>query len=127
MKQYIEAEQRFGDVEIEKIIEKETDPHEKMQLQRMVDTTLSIDENLNAVLGMNIPEDAPADEIEKAKEAGKIINGKYVVDTMQLKCENDELFYYDPSKMLAGTEWVKISTDVEGVLDLITMKYKKIV
>lgn len=48
------------------------------------------------------------------------------VDALLSVAENGALYMHDKHMFLTGGEWVKISTDVEGVLDLVTMYYKKV-
>ena len=78
---------------------------------------------------MEIPAGTPAEEIEKAKQSGMNVteDGKYIVlKSYKGKVEEDNLYMYDATSFLAGTEWVKINTDVLDEINLVSAVYKKI-
>ncbi|MCQ2973918.1 MAG: hypothetical protein MJ211_03825 [Bacteroidales bacterium] len=121
--------QGFVFEEINKMLSETTDPGQKHTLEQTARTLLIVDENANINNAMEIPSGTPAEEIEKAKSRGMIIteDGKFIITKQNKgKIENNELYFYEPTKFLAGTEWVKISTDKEDELNLVTTIYKKI-
>lgn len=115
--------------DIDKLLAETTDPGQKHSLEQMTRTMLIVDEDANINNAMEIPAGTPAEEIEKAKSRGMKVtdDGKYILTKPNKgKFENGELFFYDQTKFLTGSEWVKISTDIEDELNLISAIYKKI-
>ncbi len=123
------TEDGFVFEDIEKRLAEATNPADKHMLEQSVRSLLMIDEDASLKHLMEIPEGTPAEELEKAKSRGMTVtdDGKYIVTKAEEgKFENDELYLHDPSTFLAGTEWVKISTDVEDELNLVASIYKRI-
>ena len=100
------------------------DPRELRQMQMQIDTVMTVTEG-ELIYRLPIPADAPKDEIEKMEKAGMIKDGMVEYERTPAKIEDSALYMYDRSTFLAGTEWVKISTDVEGELNLIMAIWKK--
>lgn len=116
-------------VDIDTLLAEAADEEDKRILMQTVRSMLKVDAEGNIQSVMEIPENTPAEEIEKAKGRGMTVtdDGKYIITKAEKgKIENGELYLYDKSTFLAGTEWVKISTDVEGELNLITTIYKRV-
>ena len=101
------------------------DPHELQQMQFQMQTTLTVTEN-EMIYSMPIPEDAPADELEKARAEGMIVDDKLVYERGKCKIEDGALYMYDRSTFLTGSEWAKISTDTEGELNMVMAIWNKI-
>ncbi len=113
--------------DINKLLAETSDPGQRHTLEQSVHSVIIVDEEANISQAMEIPEGTPAEEIEKAKSRGMVVSedGKYIVTkAYKGKFEDDQLFLYDQSTFLAGTEWVKISTDVPDELNMITTIYK---
>ncbi len=100
------------------------DPRELRQMQMQIDTVMTVTEN-EMIYRLAIPADIPQEEIEKMEKAGMIQDGMVEYEKTPCKIEDGALYMYDRSTFLAGTEWVKISTDVEGELNLIMAIWKK--
>lgn len=118
----------FAFEDIEKLIA-DADEENKRMYEQMVRSLLIVGEDSSLKHAMEIPEGTPAEEIEKAKSRGMVVtdDGKYIITQAEKgKIEDGALYMYDASTFLAGTEWVKISTDVEGELNLVTTLYKRI-
>lgn len=113
-------------IAVDEAIALEDDPHSKQELQRSKNAILTVCEDGKALYHMPIPEGVPAEEIAKAEASGRIYNGDFLFEEQQIKIENDALYLYDRSQFLTGEEWVKVSTDVEGELNMVTMIYNKI-
>lgn len=114
--------------DIDKLLAKATDIDDKRMLEQAARSLIYVDEEANIQQMMEIPENTPVDEIEKMKKKGMPISkdGRYVIlETNPGKIEDGELYLYDKSTFLTGKEWVKISTDVEDELHLVTTIYKK--
>lgn len=115
--------------DLAQLLAETTDAAEKHMLEKTAGTLLMVDKEAHIKQAMAIPEGTPAEEIEKAKSRGMEVSddGKYIVTKSEVgKYEGDALYLYDKTTFLAGTEWVKISTDTEGELNLITTLYRKI-
>lgn len=115
--------------DIDTVYARTTDEEEKHMLEQTMRSLIMVDELGNINYVMEIPEGTPAAELEKAKSRGMKVteDGKYLVTrTEGGKVEDGALYLYDKSKFLAGTEWVKISTEVEDELNLITTLYKRV-
>ncbi|MCQ2522459.1 MAG: hypothetical protein MJ105_08780 [Lachnospiraceae bacterium] len=122
-------EKGFVFVDIDTLMAETTDEGEKRMLMQTVRSMLRVDVEGNIQNIMEIPENTPAEEIEKAKSRGMSVtdDGKYLITkTERGKIEDGELYMYDETTFLAGTEWVKISTDVEDELNLVSVIYSKI-
>lgn len=107
----------------------EADEENKRIYQQTVRALLVVEADGSLKYMMEIPEGTPAEEIEKAKSRGMAVSddGKYIITRSETgKIEDGALYLYDKTTFLAGTEWVKISTDVEGELNLITTLYKRV-
>lgn len=114
--------------DIDKLIA-EADDENKRIYEQTLRSLLVVEADGSIKYTIEIPEGTPAEEIEKAKSRGMVVSddGKYIITNSETgKVENGELYLYDKSTFLAGTEWVKISTDVEGELNLVTTLYKRI-
>ncbi len=101
------------------------DPRELLQMEFQMKTTLRVTEN-ELIYTLEIPEEMPAEELERAKKAGMIEDGLMVMEKTKCKLENGELFMYDRSTFLAGSEWVKITTDVPGELNMVMNVWTKV-
>lgn len=107
----------------------EADDEDKRIYAQTVRTLLVVEADASIKYAMEIPEGTPAEEIEKAKSRGMVVSedGKYIITKSETgKIEDGELYLYDKSTFLAGTEWVKISTDVEDELNIVTTLYKRV-
>lgn len=111
-------------MDVEKVLAMKTDEFERRELQRDMDTLLSVAENGCMSFLLPLPPDVPEEEIKKA--GMEIIDGMVKTRDEEGKIENGALYMHDKHMFLTGEEWVKISTDVEGELDLVTMYYKKV-
>lgn len=123
--------QNMGDhmelVDVESVLASKTEPDEIRELQRSINQMLYITEDGLAYTVMPIPEGAPKEEIEKAEAAGQIINGMVKLGRpTNVKEEDGALYFEDPSRVLTGEEWFKVSTEVEGEINMVTMAYMKI-
>lgn len=119
--------QGFVFEDIDKLIA-EADDENKRIYEQTLRSVLIVEEDGSIKYAMEIPEGTPAEEIEKAKSRGMVVSddGKYIITRAEKgKIEDGALYLYDASTFLAGTEWVKISTEVEGELNLVTTLYKK--
>lgn len=92
----------------------------------MLQSILTITEEGEMITHMPLPEGAPADEIAQAEAAGRIWNGDYLLDRKAVKFEGGNVYMNDSSKFLTGEEWVKLNTDNEGELNMITMSYQRV-
>lgn len=95
-------------------------------LQHVLNSTLSITEDNQMITHMPIPEGVSEADIAEADKAGRIWNGKYMLDKKEVKIEDGILYLKDESKFLKGEEWAQISTENEGELDMVMMIYKKV-
>lgn len=119
--------QGFVFVDIDRLIA-EADDEDKRIYEQTARTRLIVEADGSMRYAMEIPEGTPAEEIEKAKKHGMDVSddGKYIITRSEIgKVEDGALYLYDKSTFLAGTEWVKISTDVEDELNLVTTLYKR--
>ncbi len=68
------------------------------------------------------------DEVEQFERImrGRIYEEHLLMELYRIKYEGDDLYMYDSNQMLTGEEWVKISTENEGELNLIMQVYNKI-
>lgn len=115
--------------DIDKLLAETTDPGMKHTLEQTAHSFIIIDGEANINQAMEIPAGTPAEEIEKAKQSGMNVteDGKYIVlKSYKGKVEEDNLYMYDATSFLAGTEWVKINTDVLDEINLVSAVYKKI-
>lgn len=118
--------QGFVFEDIDKVIA-QADDEDKRIYEQTARSLLIVEADGSIKYAMGIPEGTPAEEIEKAKKHGMVVSddGKYIITKCEAgKIEDDALYLYDKSTFLAGTEWVKISTDVEGELNLVTTLYR---
>lgn len=107
----------------------EADDEDKRIYEQTVRTLLVVEADGSFKHAMEIPEGTPAQEIEKAKKHGMVVSddGKYIITKTETgKVEDGALYMHDESTFLAGTEWVKVSTDVEGELNFVTTLYKRV-
>lgn len=120
--------QGFVFEDLDKLIA-EADDEDKRIYEQTVRSLLIVESDASIKYAMEIPEGTPAEEIEKAKKHGMVVSddGKYIITKSETgKVEDGALYLYDKSTFLAGTEWVKISTDVEDELNLVTTLYKRV-
>lgn len=120
--------QGFVFVELDKLIA-EADDEDKRMYEQTLRSLIIVEADGSIKYAMEIPEGTPVDEIEKAKKHGMDVSddGKYIITKSETgKIEDGALYLYDKSTFLAGTEWVKISTDVEDELNLVTTLYKRV-
>ncbi len=102
------------------------DPHDIQEMEKMKNMVLTVEEDGSAYMGMPIPEGTPQAEIDKAVSRGmEVKDGCLIIEKMQTKAEGNDLFMYDRQQMLTGEEWVKITTENEGELNLIMYTYKR--
>lgn len=122
-------DQGFVFTDLEELLAQTEDIDDRRMYEQTARSYLMIDGDCNVMQVMAIPENTPAAEIETAKKRGMNVtaDGKYLVlQTVPGKIEDGELYMYDSTKFLAGTDWVKISTENEDELALVTTIYKKI-
>ncbi len=115
--------------DVDEVLANTTDDGMKHTIEQTVRTLIIVDENANINRAMEIPEGTPAEQIEGAKQHGMSVSadGKYMITkTEQGKVEDGVLYLYDAGKLLNGEEWVKISTDNDGELNMISAIYKMI-
>lgn len=105
---------------------KKNDPDEVEQFERIMSAHIIISEDGKMVMGIPIPADAPEEEVQRARERGRIYEEHLLMELYRIKYEGDDLYMYDSNQMLTGEEWVKISTENEGELNLIMQVYNKI-
>lgn len=109
---------------LQKMEESGEDPREVQHMKFQMNTIMTVTED-EMVYRMPIPEDVPQDEIEKMTKAGRIVDDMIVLERTKCKIKDGDLYMHDRSTFLAGTEWVKISTDVEGELNLVMAIWTK--
>jgi len=98
---------------------------DEVEFERNKNTELHVCEDGNMLMTMAIPEGAPEEEIKKAEAAGRIVDGRFVVDRIEGKIEDGNIYMHDPSKMMTGEEWIKVNTDNEGEINLLSVIYRK--
>ena len=122
-----EEKQCFELVDIQTVIDAAEDEDDRRETEQMAAMILRIDENGKCTYLSPIPDTVTDAEIEEAKADGARIEGRMIItDEKDGKVENGELFIHDEQKMLTGEEWVKVSTDVDGELNMVMAVYSKI-
>lgn len=100
---------------------------DRISMQKNIDTVIIITEDNKAQYAYPIPEGTSQEDIDSAIADGcVIVDGKLVVEEIECKVEDGALYLWDESAFMTGSQWAKISTDDPEVLDLISMKYKKV-
>lgn len=118
-----EAKKAFEWYDVEAALAETKDEDRRRELQRDMDTLLSVQEDGTVSHLLPLP---PETSLEELMAAGlEMENGLVKLGSEKGKIENGTLYMYDKGMFLAGTEWVKISTEEEGMLDLIVSRYKK--
>lgn len=115
--------------DLDKLIAEAADEEDRRIYEQNAHSQLIVGADGTIKFAMEIPEGTPAEEIEKAKRQGLEVSedGKYIITKSEIgKIEDGVLYMYDKSTFLTGKEWVKISTDAEGELNLVTTVYKRV-
>lgn len=97
--------------------------HEKQELSAITEFT----KDGRVIVKFPIPEGTTQEEIDDAIKHGANVKDGYVLqESGQGKVENGEFYLHDESMFLTGEEWVKISTDTKGEINMITYIYSLI-
>lgn len=107
----------------------EADDEDKRIYEQTARSFLIVETDGSIKYAIEVPDGTPAEELEKAKNHGMEVSddGKYIITKTEIgKIEDGALYLYDKSTFLTGSEWVKISTDVEGEINLLTTLYKRV-